>query len=58
MKAGSARPMKVVGDNGGIVAFNPSIGDEPFVIISDVVFSRLRRAGAAMPYSEPSAAGS
>jgi len=53
MKAVITRPMKVAGDNGGIVSFNPSTGDKPFAIISDTVFSRLRRAGAAVPYSEP-----
>jgi|GEM_PF-1555858 len=53
MKAVITRPMKVAGDNGGIVSFNPATEDELFVIVSDTVFSRLRRAGAAMPYSEP-----
>jgi len=51
MRAVITRKMVVANDAGSPVQFHPSTADKPFETISDGVFSRLRRAGAAAPYT-------
>ena len=51
MRAVITRKMVVANDAGSPVQFHPSTTDRPFETISDGVFRRLRRAGAAAPYT-------
>ncbi|OPB29503.1 hypothetical protein [Bartonella sp. WD12.1] len=46
------RPMCVLGDNKGIVRFEPSTKSNPFVEVSYQVYCRLKRAGAAKLYQQ------
>lgn len=52
MRATITRPMTVMGDEGRTVSFRPSTDEKPFEEVSLSVFSRLKRAGAAVAYRE------
>ncbi|WP_273783658.1 hypothetical protein [Bartonella sp. AU15XJBT] len=50
MKAIITKPMCVVGDNKSTVRFEPSTPNNPFVEVSNQVYTRLKRANAAKPF--------
>jgi len=50
MRAVITRDMTVMGDNGTIIHFTKSTSKKPFEEISQPVYGRLVRAGAAIPY--------
>jgi hypothetical protein len=52
MKAVITRSMVVANDAGETEQFRPSTEDKPFVEVSEGVFGRLKRAGAAGLYVE------